>query len=298
MSLASQLVDNNRTIRIFKSPLVAATDSIQAIIELVDSAEFILKDTLFVKFAESKRALNKPTINITPENNEAIDPSYIGKIIFNKPVSHWLSDSMFIQYDSTTIIPLDPNIDLTWNIYRTEATLTKTLNPSLFTIDSVIPEPTESKLKQLGTNQAEKEGELKLYFGSGSFISIEGDTFPKIERTHTFKKAGDYGVIAGKVLTDYTSFVIQLVDKNLKILETLVSSSEKPISNYKFDGLKPGDYGFRILIDEDQNGKWDYGNYLKQLEPEKIVFYVNPDNSGPTVNLIKNWELTQIDLSF
>ena len=88
------------------------------------------------------------------------------------------------------------------------------------------------------------------------------------------------------------------MDKNLEVLETLVSKSSDPIKAYRFDGLKPGDYGFRILIDENQNGIWDYGNYLKQLEPEKIVFYVNPDNNGPTVNLIKNWELTQINLTF
>ncbi|MGI9543470.1 MAG: Ig-like domain-containing protein [Cyclobacteriaceae bacterium] len=299
IALVSQLVDNSRTIRIYKTATATTVDSVQAFIEVVDSAESRLTDTLYVKFTDSKRALEKPTINITPENNEAIDPEYKGKLVFNKPVEHFLGDSMFIQYDSINVIAIDPNLSLVWNANRTEATLTTTLDPTLLASDTSTSKATGPKLKQIGTKQAKKAAtNLEFYFGTGSFISVEGDTFPKIERSYSFKKAGEYGVIAGNVLTEYTSFVIQLVDKNLKVLETLVSKPDNPIKNYRFDGLKPGDYGFRILIDENQNGKWDYGNYLKQLEPEKIVFYVNPDNDGPTVNLIKNWELTQIDLSF
>ncbi|MFM2326495.1 MAG: hypothetical protein RIR31_697, partial [Bacteroidota bacterium] len=33
----------------------------------------------------------------------------------------------------------------------------------------------------------------------------------------------------------------------------------------------PGEYEIRILYDNNNNGKWDPGNYLKKLQPEKVI---------------------------
>ena len=35
--------------------------------------------------------------------------------------------------------------------------------------------------------------------------------------------------------------------------------------------FEPGDYELRILYDENNNGKWDTGNYSKKLQPEKVI---------------------------
>lgn len=35
--------------------------------------------------------------------------------------------------------------------------------------------------------------------------------------------------------------------------------------------LTPGEYEVRILFDENQNGKWDHGDYSKKLQPEKVT---------------------------
>ncbi len=33
----------------------------------------------------------------------------------------------------------------------------------------------------------------------------------------------------------------------------------------------PGEYEIRILYDDNNNGKWDPGNYTKKLQPEKVI---------------------------
>jgi len=38
-----------------------------------------------------------------------------------------------------------------------------------------------------------------------------------------------------------------------------------------FRRLKPGKYTFRLLFDENENGKWDTGNYFQGLQPERMV---------------------------
>ena len=35
--------------------------------------------------------------------------------------------------------------------------------------------------------------------------------------------------------------------------------------------INPGEYEIRILFDDNNNGKWDTGNYSKKLQPEKAI---------------------------
>ena len=296
IDLVGNLVDKNRTLRIYKSPMLS--DSIKTTIQVTDSTETNLLDTLYVKFEESKRASEKPTLNVKPANNEEIDPEFMGKLTFNKPVRHVINDSLFFEYDSTLITYVDPQKDIIWNENRTEANLTMVLDPTALAKSLEPIDQNDTLAGPPEQPKSKKKSNLRFYSGSGSFISIENDTFPSIERKYTFKKPENYGVIAGNILSEKKSFVIQLIDKNQKIIDTIISKHDAPLSNYRFISLKPGEYGFRILIDENHNGKWDPGNYFEQLEPEKIVFYTNPDDGGPTINLIQNWELTEIDLSF
>jgi hypothetical protein len=37
--------------------------------------------------------------------------------------------------------------------------------------------------------------------------------------------------------------------------------------------LDPGNYGMRIIIDNNRNGKWDPGVLLQKKQPEKIINY-------------------------
>jgi len=54
-----------------------------------------------------------------------------------------------------------------------------------------------------------------------------------------------------------------------------------------YDGLPPALYGIRVIKDANTNGKWDIGNYIKNIEPEKVFYY--PDK----LNIRSNWDVIQ-----
>lgn len=48
--------------------------------------------------------------------------------------------------------------------------------------------------------------------------------------------------------------------------------------------LQPGEYGMRIIVDGNRNHKWDSGNLLKKVQPEKVIANEN------TLNVKAGWE--------
>nr|WP_299386869.1 Ig-like domain-containing protein [Allomuricauda sp.] len=56
---------------------------------------------------------------------------------------------------------------------------------------------------------------------------------------------------------------------------------------FEFSYLEPGQYNIRVIFDGNGNGKWDTGNYLLKLQPERVSYY--PD----VIDVRANWELEQ-----
>ena len=58
------------------------------------------------------------------------------------------------------------------------------------------------------------------------------------------------------------------------------------------DFLKPDKYKIKVILDSNENGKWDTGNYLKKIQPEKVEYFSEPEvatHSGVTTEL--QWTL-------
>ena len=75
--------------------------------------------------------------------------------------------------------------------------------------------------------------------------------------------------------------IVQLTDNNEKVIREIISEIPQP---FIFNNLEPKEYGIRVIFDQNRNGKWDTGNYLKKQQPEPIKYY--PD----LINLRANWE--------
>jgi Bacterial Ig-like domain len=97
-----------------------------------------------------------------------------------------------------------------------------------------------------------------------------------------------------KSVTEYGSVILQFnnIDTSKHYVVQLVSSNEviysAPLKGklWKVDMFLPGDYAIRLLEDDNQNGKWDTGQYYgvkRQPEiviavPQKITVRANWDN--------------------
>ena len=62
--------------------------------------------------------------------------------------------------------------------------------------------------------------------------------------------------------------------------------------NTVFDYLLPKKYKLRAIADANANGIWDTGNYLKKIQPEKVVIYPSD------LEIRSNWDLEiAVDMS-
>ncbi|MBN1950849.1 MAG: Ig-like domain-containing protein [Bacteroidales bacterium] len=61
----------------------------------------------------------------------------------------------------------------------------------------------------------------------------------------------------------------------------------------RFEYLPPGKYMLKLIIDRNGNRKWDTGDYLLKVQPEKVLFFDQP------VDLRANWEIEYVwDLKY
>ena len=78
--------------------------------------------------------------------------------------------------------------------------------------------------------------------------------------------------------------IVQLVNSRFKLIsEELIDPNNEVFFNY----IPPANYYIRLIYDENGNGKWDTGNYLKRVQPEKIIYYPS------LLDIRANWSLNE-----
>ncbi len=276
-SLISNLLENNQILRIYYNESV--TDSLGLHFIVNDSLLQTLDSLVYVKFEESTKKPDKFIANLDPKNGP-INKSFRASINFNKPIASVNYDSIYFQFDSLYSLPINDSM-ISTNYSNDEYIISLDFD-DIFKEDSIhnnwsIP--------------------FKFIISKGSFLSIENDSVSAIKREYFFKNTKDFGIIRGTIITNYSSFTIQLVNKKFDVVEEITLNSPEALS-YEFHHITPGSYSIRVLIDENNNGAWDPGNIkLKEL-PEKIVVFFHPNVNSQQINLRANWEQSGIELKF
>lgn len=103
--------------------------------------------------------------------------------------------------------------------------------------------------------------------------------------------------VTAKTEAEFATFKLKLNQEiQFPILIELIDSKEKmeyqqyvtePQPEYVFNFVKAGKYFVRIVQDRNKNRKWDTGNYLKKIQPEK-VFHLPKE-----IDLRPNWEIKE-----
>ena len=114
------------------------------------------------------------------------------------------------------------------------------------------------------------------------FFGMQNDTLAYNLSTGSYADYGNLRFnIAGAVT--YPAIVQLINDKGETQREVYAETPQMVEFNY----LKPGNYGLRIIFDENGNRKWDTGSFLKKIQPEEVRYY--PD----MVNIRANWEMEE-----
>ncbi len=113
------------------------------------------------------------------------------------------------------------------------------------------------------------ENEFRLQIDSAAIHGIYGLWNNKLDQKFKVKAEDQYGQLAIRVgRVDTIPSFIELLDK-----------SDKPIRKARvkdnaavFRDLNPGTYYARIILDANNNGIWDTGDYEKNLQPEMVCY--------------------------
>ncbi|MAQ76006.1 MAG: hypothetical protein CL613_06715 [Aquimarina sp.] len=208
------------------------------------------KDTIVARFKDQY----KDSLNITTLSKGNLPLNENFRLRSNTPVETF-NDSLVRLFDKDTLlVPFSSKIDRFNN--EIEIDFEKTEN-NAYTLE-ILPEAITD------------------------FIENKNDSLSFKFRT---KKLADYGKVF-LTLQNVKQYpvIAQLTNDKGEVLSERIVTNEKTIV---FDYLDPAKYSLRVILDDNKNGKWDTGNYLKQLKPERIIYY--PE----VIEVRANWELKQ-----
>ena len=118
---------------------------------------------------------------------------------------------------------------------------------------------------------------------STAFTSIYGATSTKIKHGLKVRNEDAYATLLMTLSGMKGKHIIaQLLDGQSKVVKESFTDNGQA----EFYYLKPGKYYMRIIVDANNNKKWDTGNYDTDLQPEEV--YYNPDE----IECKAKWDLT------
>ncbi|MFV0210632.1 Ig-like domain-containing protein [Empedobacter falsenii] len=107
---------------------------------------------------------------------------------------------------------------------------------------------------------------------------------------------GDFGHLKLTLQnTPSKPFILQFLkaDQNFTVLEEIYNPANK--NYFEFNFIEPGEYLFRLLVDENANGKWDTGDYLSGKQPEPIYLYPEPIKVRAMWEATETWVLGEVN---
>ena len=137
----------------------------------------------------------------------------------------------------------------------------------------------------------EPEGKYKIIIPDSVFFGISGLTNDTTKLDITVPEISQYGNIylTVEVPENVPQVVVQLLSGD-KILQSKVIKETQEI---EFEYLDAGKYKLKAILDSDSNGMWSPGNFMKKIQPEKVVFYKTEleVKANWDIDLDEHWEL-------
>jgi hypothetical protein len=130
----------------------------------------------------------------------------------------------------------------------------------------------------------------KVTLDSASIIDVAGRAIEEISFSFSTYKENYFGHLGVNIITNnHSNMFVELLDPKGNSLR--ISESFYGAQAIHFDDLKPGKYAVQLIHDDNYNNVWDTGNYLEQVQPERVVRYGKLIEVRSNWNLNEDWEL-------
>ena len=237
------------------------------------------KDTLI--FWLSKNSFDSLNFNLIEK-----DTTKLVTVKFDR-AKDTLIDSLSISPKTANIIHLKETFKLSSNIPL------KNIEDSLITIrdiDSLIVPFTTSINDNLDQIDIEFEvspsDNYRVFILPEAIKDIRGVSNDTLQYNVVSQSLEDYGNVYLDVIRNSSSkFILQMIDSNGEVIRVFKNVNQD--ATYNFDYVRPGKYIFRLIEDANNNDKWDTGNYLKKIKPERVYYFSNE------LEVRANWDLNE-----
>ncbi len=116
-----------------------------------------------------------------------------------------------------------------------------------------------------------------------NFLGQKNDSLVFNFRT---KKLADYGNLAIGVKTaNNTPLIIELLNNKGSLITRRFVTQDKEI---KFSFLQPGKYKLRAIYDNNDNKRWDTGDFLKKIQAERVLYH------SKIIEIRANWSISEV----
>lgn len=160
-----------------------------------------------------------------------------------------------------------------------------------------VVEPDSSNLRRYRIlHRWDFEEEYQIEIDSAAAICIS--TFPSspFKQRLKVKEEGFYAKIILSISKLYGPSFVQLL-KNTDKEEVVQQIAIEKDGTIEFPYLAPDKFKIRLIIDPNQNGKWDTGSIAEGLQPERVVYYPKILKTRSNFQIEENWVLPD-DLQF
>ncbi len=232
------------------------------------------KDSVIFSVSDNNKVLDTIKLNLAQAHRSKTTAKKSGeKLQFNLNVS---SSSPFDYYKSIKLLCSTPIKESDFHkIILIEGK--DTVKPVIVITDSL--------KRKTEINYHFKESEnYKLFIKPDAFRDIYDVANDTIKVDFKTQSSRSYGAI--KIKADFSKANIPLIIQLLNDRENIVREAKiRGKGEINFEHLSPVKYKVKMIFDKNNNGRWDTGNYLKKIQPEKVLFYPND------INCRANWNL-------
>lgn len=231
--------DNPDTVRIWlKDTSLIASDTLKIFAEYVDPAfpDSVHYDTL--KFRKQDKLFPDTLLTMKLSKEKRPDSDY--SILFSQPVETFDASKLTLFGAVDTLFEkMDSRVER------------DSLNPLRL---RVMADIAEGRKYRIGVDSAFA---TCIYGYTSKADSV--DIVPMRET--------DFGALK-VIFQDDKPYFVELIQGDKVMAHASVSGKEA-----SFVYLTPGKYDIRVVEDENQNGRWDTGDYSIHLQPEKVFYY-------------------------
>ncbi|MBA3970569.1 MAG: Ig-like domain-containing protein [Bacteroidetes bacterium] len=239
-------------------------------------------DTVSLKFIKledalkSKRNPLKLRVVSSPDGNQSFDLGSELKFMFNHPISSYATTPMLLE--DTILLRVDYFLD----------DGNKTVSFSFWDSTSTTEDPNRPGVKVMTPTKniysAWKENtKYHLLILPGTVTDYFGLTNDSIKIDFKTREEKYYGSVEVNLSlpSGDLRYILQLLDESGNIVREDIVRKSIEIS-YQY--LAPKKYKLKLISDDNANGKWDSGNYLKKIQPEKVIY------NTELINIRSNWD--------